>query len=85
MTDQIVVHSDSMYRKALADGRIPDAETLSVDCLPVAVKLGTSSEGLMRSEKSSGVIEVTTTTKPSIAMAANRVETRNKMLVFTRY
>ena len=30
-TDQIVVYGDSMYRKALADGRIPYAETLTVE------------------------------------------------------
>ena len=35
--DKIVVQGDAMYRNALADGRIPDAETLSVDDLPVAV------------------------------------------------
>ena len=32
-TDQIVVHGDSMYRKALANGRIPYAETLTVEWL----------------------------------------------------
>ena len=81
-TDQIVVHGDSMYRKALADDRIPDADTLSVNYLPVAVKWSTGSEGLTRSEKSPGAIEVTNTTKPSIAMAANRVETINKNVGF---
>ena len=37
MIDKIVVQGDAMYHNALADGRIPDAETLSVDDLPFAV------------------------------------------------